>query len=112
MGLDELLPIVAVFFGVYIVLQIIIAKRLNIIIKYLFDILIVLRGSKRKSRFTKRYTEKKNCSACKYRVPYLDLNRKSEQLIYYRCRLTNRKVEPLFVCEHFILEPQQKGAGK
>ncbi|NOZ62503.1 MAG: hypothetical protein GXO74_12585 [Calditrichaeota bacterium] len=109
-SLDLFFLILTVFLGASIVLQIIIAKRLNAISRRLFKILFELQGYVRKTKQKRKYTVTRTCATCKYRVPFFNLKKGNNDLVYYRCRLTNRKVASEFVCEHFVLDSQQKGA--
>ncbi len=110
MSPDFLLLLVVVFFGFYIILQILIASRLSALTKYLLDILIELKTMSAKSRLKKQFSRPRNCAVCKYRVPFFDFQKKTQTMVYYRCQLTKKKVDPDYFCENFILDPQQKGA--
>ncbi len=106
---DIFFYLIIFFFGTYILLQIYIILKLRTIIKHLFEILFQLHAIIRKvyiDRATKSNQLKKICQNCKFRLPYYNANAHIQNLIYYRCQLSNKKVPPDYYCQNFVLDPQ------
>lgn len=100
--------IVISFLFVYIFLQVLIAARLNLLTKYLFDIAAELKTLTLVNKIARRNPIQKSCSTCKNRMPFFDFQRQYDDILFYRCKISKAKVEPDYFCEYFEPDKQQK----
>ena len=104
---ETILYLLALFFGLYISLQIYIILKLKKIIVHLFEILFQVHdvlNKLPKAPGKKTIKVKKYCQNCKYRLPFYNKSDTSSSLFYYNCQITRKKVPPDYYCSNFVFD--------